>query len=148
MPKSRSIRHFGKRALKIFIIFSVAWILRFVLMAQTARMETEVFPRTSFFILFSTLLILQIALEAGAVMLFIWHGFRGGYLLFGLSLIRLRHSTEETAAIFEKRWNSWRVTKSRFMNVCLVLSMAFVAVLGLVVIAMILWANFEVHALP
>ena len=148
MPKGRSIRHFGKSALKIFIIFSIAWILRFALMAQAARMETAVVPRNSFFMAFSTLNILQIALGAGGVILFGLYVFSGGYLLFGLSLLCLSRNMEETATIFEKKWNSWRVTKSRFANVLLVFAMTFLAVLGLAAIAMILWANFEVRALP
>jgi len=117
-------------------------------MAQAARMETAVVPRNSFFMAFSTLNILQIALGAGGVILFGLYVFSGGYLLFGLSLLCLSRNMEETATIFEKKWNSWRVTKSRFANVLLVFAMTFLAVLGLAAIAMILWANFEVRALP
>ena len=141
MPKNTSITHFGKTVLKIYVICSVALVLHVVIVAG---MKWGALPDTSF-----SLQLLQIWLGTGAGVVILWHFFMaGGYLVFVLPLIRLTRNIENTGALFEKKWNSWQASNSRFRKVCLILSMVLFALPGLVAIAMILWAYFEVHALP
>ena len=129
--KESTPKYFHRKAFKFFIITTILFILAWLL-GEGLR-NTPLSNTFTLGILHS----LIIVFDMGAAIIFIWHVFKGGYLLLFFPFLFLKHGTNGLERIFRKEWELLYGTRRRLMNICLAITIIFIVIPSLFAIVLI-----------
>lgn len=89
-----------------------------------------------------------ILLQTLAITLLLMHGFKGGFIVFGVPLLVLTRRPQDVARFVERTWDRMRGKDRRLLLVAEVLCVAMWVIIGIVLIVALLWIAWTARRGP